>query len=32
MGDSGGSGAAQATTRNCSSGSCTTYTIPGHSR
>ncbi len=23
---------AQAKTRNCSSGSCTTYEIPGHSR
>ena len=32
MGDSGASGGSQATTRNCGSGSCTTYTIPGHSR
>ena len=32
MGESGGSGGPQATTRNCGSGSCTTYTVPGHSR
>jgi putative FmdB family regulatory protein len=32
VGESGGSGGAQATTRNCGSGSCTTYTVPGHSR
>jgi hypothetical protein len=29
---SGKSGGARAQTRNCPSGSCTTYEIPGHER
>jgi hypothetical protein len=32
MGDAGSQSSPSATTRNCGSGSCTTYTIPGHSR
>jgi len=32
IGDAGAQGNPSATTRNCGSGSCTTYTIPGHGR
>ncbi len=32
MGESGSSQGPNATSRSCGSGSCTTYTIPGHSR
>ncbi len=32
MGDAKGQSGAQAVSRNCASGSCTTYTIPGHNR
>ena len=32
MGDAKGQSDASSVTRNCASGSCTTYTIPGHSR